>query len=123
MTVKELKEKLSLLNDDAEIILDCHDIHGARINSNFDIQTNDEDDNSPVYFEFSAYERKIQEEKIFNSIKALEVKPNDTVVVSMIPNQLSLRETAKIFEYVKKAFPDNKVNIVIGLDVTIEKGE
>lgn len=40
MTVKELKEKLSLLNDDAEIILDCHDIHGARINSNFGIQTN-----------------------------------------------------------------------------------
>lgn len=51
MTVKELKEKLSLLNDDAEIILDCHDIHGARIKSNFGIQTND-DDNSPVYFEF-----------------------------------------------------------------------
>lgn len=52
MTVKELKEKLSLLNDDAEIILDCHDIHGARIKSNFGIQTNDGDDNSPVYFEF-----------------------------------------------------------------------
>lgn len=52
MTIKELKEKLSLLNDDAEIILDCHDIHGARINSNFGIQTNDRDDNSPVYFEF-----------------------------------------------------------------------
>lgn len=51
------------------------------------------------------------------------MKPNDTVVVSMIPNQLSLRETAKTFEYVKKAFPDNKVNIVIGLDVTIEKGK
>lgn len=52
MTVKELKEKLSLLNDDAEIILDCHNIHGARINSNFGIQTNDGDDNSPVYFQF-----------------------------------------------------------------------
>lgn len=52
MTVKELKEKLSLLNDDAEIILDCHDIHGARIESNFSVQTNDEDNNSPVYFEF-----------------------------------------------------------------------
>lgn len=74
-------------------------------------------------FDFSVYERKIQEEKIFNSIKALEVKPNDTVIVSMIPNQLSLRETAKTFEYFKKAFPDNKVNMVIGLDVTVEKGE
>lgn len=52
MTVKELKEKLSLLNDDAEIILGCHNIHGARINSNFGIQTNDGDDNSPAYFEF-----------------------------------------------------------------------
>lgn len=51
MTVKELKEKLSMLNDDAEIILDCHDIHGARIKSNFSVQTND-GDNSPVYFEF-----------------------------------------------------------------------
>lgn len=51
MTVKELKEKLSLLNDNAEIILDCHDIHGARIKSNFSVQTND-GDNSSVYFEF-----------------------------------------------------------------------
>lgn len=52
MTVKELKEKLSILNDNAEIILDCHDIHGARIDSDFSIQTNDYDDNSPVYFQF-----------------------------------------------------------------------
>lgn len=51
MTVRELKEKLSMLNNDAEIILDCHDIHGARIKSNFSVQTND-GDNSPVYFEF-----------------------------------------------------------------------
>ena len=41
-----------MLNDDAEIILDCHDIHGARIDSDFSIQTNDGNDNSPVYFEF-----------------------------------------------------------------------
>ena len=41
-----------MLNDDAEIILDCHDIHGARIDSDFSIQTNDYDDNSPVYFQF-----------------------------------------------------------------------
>jgi hypothetical protein len=53
MTVQELKSQLTLLNDDAEIILDCHDIHGARIDSNFGIQTNDYDDNSPVYFEFN----------------------------------------------------------------------
>lgn len=52
MTVKELKERLSLLNDNAEIILDCHDIHGARIKSNFSVQTNDGGDNSPVYFKF-----------------------------------------------------------------------
>ena len=51
MTVRELKEKLSTLNNDAEIILDCHDIHGTRIKSNFSVQTND-GDNSPVYFEF-----------------------------------------------------------------------
>lgn len=51
MTVRELKEKLSMFNDDAEIILDCHDIHNARIKSNFSVQTND-GDNSSVYFEF-----------------------------------------------------------------------
>lgn len=52
MTVQELKSRLAMLNDDAEIILDCHDIHGARIDSDFSIQTNDYDDNSPVYFQF-----------------------------------------------------------------------
>ena len=53
MTVQELKRQLAFYNDDAEIILDCHDIHGAIINNNFSIQTNDYDDNSPVFFEFS----------------------------------------------------------------------
>jgi hypothetical protein len=53
MTVKELKEKLSLLNDNANIIFNCEDINSAKINNDFDIQTNDSDDNSPVFFEFS----------------------------------------------------------------------
>lgn len=74
-------------------------------------------------FDISAYERKIQEEKIFNSIKALDVKPNDTVVVSMIPNQISIKNLQSIFKQIKKAFPNNKVTMFIGLDAAIEKGD
>lgn len=71
-------------------------------------------------FDISAHERKIQEEKIFNSIKALEVKPNDVVVVSLIKGQVHMEECKSIFDQMKKMFPDNKVSLVVGLDVTIE---
>jgi len=74
-------------------------------------------------FDISAHERKIQEEKIFNSIKALDVKPNDVVVVSLIEGQVPMEECANVFERMKKMFPDNKVSLVVGLDVTIKKGE
>lgn len=73
-------------------------------------------------FDISAHERKIQEEKIFNSIKALDVKPNDTVVVSLIPNQMSMVNAESIFKQMKKMFPNNKVSLVVGLDVSIENG-
>lgn len=53
-------------------------------------------------FDFSAYERKIQEEKIFNSIKALDVKPNDVVIASLIPNQLNMVECQRVFETTEK---------------------
>lgn len=71
-------------------------------------------------FDFSAYERKIQEEKIFNSIKALDVKPNDVVIASLNRGQVPERELQSIFEQMKKAFPDNKVLLVVGLDANIE---
>lgn len=53
MTVKELKEQLTLLDDNAKIILNCEDINGAEINNEFSVQTNDGDNNSPVFFEFN----------------------------------------------------------------------
>ena len=71
-------------------------------------------------FDFSAHERKIQEEKIFNSIKALDVKPNDVVIASLIEGQVPMKECENIFERMKKMFPDNKISLVVGLDVTIE---
>lgn len=74
-------------------------------------------------FDFSAYERKIQEEKIFNSIKALEVKPNDVVIASLIPNQMSMKKAESIFKQMMQIFPDNQVSLVMGLDVTNKKGE
>ena len=53
MTVGELKRKLQTFNDNAEVILASDCIHGTSINQNFSIQTNDGDDNSPVFIEFS----------------------------------------------------------------------
>lgn len=53
MTVGELKRKLQIYNDNAEVILASDCIHGTIISQDFSIQTNDGDDNSPVYIEFS----------------------------------------------------------------------
>ena len=53
MTVGELKRKLQIFNDNAEVILASDCIHGTSINQDFSIQTNDGDDNSPVFIEFS----------------------------------------------------------------------
>lgn len=52
MTVGELKRKLQVYNDNAEVILASDCIHGTIISQDFSIQTNDEDDNSPVFIEF-----------------------------------------------------------------------
>ena len=52
MTVGELKRKLQTYNDNAEVILASDCIHGTIISQDFSIQTNDEDDNSPVFIEF-----------------------------------------------------------------------
>ena len=53
MTVGELKRNLQCYNDNVEVILASDCIHGTSINQNFSIQTNDGDDNSPVFIEFS----------------------------------------------------------------------
>ena len=53
MTVSELRNKLQYFSDDTEIILTSDCIHGTSINQDFSLQTNDCDDNSPVFIEFS----------------------------------------------------------------------
>ena len=53
MTVGELRNKLQHFSDDTEIILTSDCIHGTSINQDFSIQTNDGDDNSPIFIEFS----------------------------------------------------------------------
>ena len=53
MTVGELRNKFQYFSDDTEIILTSDCIHGTSINQDFSIQTNDGDDNSPVFIEFS----------------------------------------------------------------------
>lgn len=52
MTVGELRNKFQYFSDDTEIILTSDCIHGTSINQDFSIQTNDGDDNSPVFIEF-----------------------------------------------------------------------
>ena len=52
MTVGELKRKLQSYNDNADVILASDCIYGTAINQDFSLQTNDGDDNSPVFIEF-----------------------------------------------------------------------
>lgn len=73
-------------------------------------------------FDFDALERQIREETFINSVKALDVKPNDRVIASLNPNQMPMQEAENIFNQMKKMFPDNKVSLVMGLDVSIENG-
>lgn len=65
MTVGELKRKLECYKDNANIVLTSDCIHGVVINQNFSIQTNDGDDNSPVYIEFSLNNMVVPMKKIF----------------------------------------------------------
>ena len=70
--------------------------------------------------DITAIEREVREQQFINSVKALEVKPNDMVIASLNREQVPEREWKSIFEQMKKMFPDNKVSLVVGLDVSIE---
>ena len=70
--------------------------------------------------DITAIEREIREQQILNSVKTLDVKPDDTVVVSLIKGQVPMDECKSIFDQMKKMFPNNKVSLVVGLDVSIE---
>ena len=52
MTAGELKRKLQCFNDNADVVLTSDCIYGTAINQDFSLQTNDGDDNSPVFIEF-----------------------------------------------------------------------
>ena len=70
--------------------------------------------------DITAIERQIHSETFLNSIKALDVKPDSTVVASIIPNQISYTEAAKMFDGLKAMFPSNEVSMVMGVDITVE---
>lgn len=72
--------------------------------------------------DITAIEREIREQQFINSLKALDVKPNDTVIASLIESQVPMNECKSVFDQMKKAFPDNKVLLVVGLDASIENG-
>jgi hypothetical protein len=70
--------------------------------------------------DITAIKEEVRKQQFFNSLKALSVKPNDTIVASMIPQQISLTETRKLFDTVKAIFPNNEVAMVLGLDISVE---
>lgn len=70
--------------------------------------------------DITAIERQMHSETFLNSVKALDVKPDSTVVASIIPNQISYTEAAKMFDGLKAMFPNNEVSMVMGVDVTVE---
>ena len=70
--------------------------------------------------DITAIERQIHSETFLNSVKALDVKPDSTVVASIIPNQISYTEAAKMFDGLKAMFPSNEVSMVMGVDITVE---
>lgn len=71
-------------------------------------------------FNLSAFERQIHSETFINSVKTLDIKPDSTVVASFIPNQLPMNNAKSMYKQLKKAFPDNKIVLIMGLDITID---
>lgn len=73
MTVGELKRNLQCYNDNVEVVLTSDCIYGTSISQDFSIQTNDGDDNSPVFIEFSLKDMvaPIREEDGLWKIKAI----------------------------------------------------
>ena len=72
--------------------------------------------------DITAIEREVREQQFINSVKTLNVKPNDVVIASLILNQLNMVENQRIFEQLKKLFPNNEVGLMIGLDINTKNG-
>lgn len=70
--------------------------------------------------DITAIEKQIHSETFLNSVRALDVKPDSTVVASIIPNQISSDEALEMFNGLKAMFPSNAVSVVMGADIEIE---
>jgi len=72
--------------------------------------------------DITAIEREARNQQFLNFVKVLNVKPKDVVIASLIPNQLNMVENQRIFEQLKKLFPNNEVGLMIGLDINTKNG-
>lgn len=70
--------------------------------------------------DITAIKEEVRKQQFLNSVKALDVKPDSTVVASIIPNQISYTEATKMFDGLKAMFPSNEVSMVMGVDVAVE---
>lgn len=73
--------------------------------------------------DISALEREIHAKKLINSVKALNIKPEDTIVASLIPNQLHCGDAEELLNELQKMFPDNKVGLILGADLSSQPGD
>lgn len=103
-------------------VLDVDDYQGGRVEVCTSTGTKFIINSSNRIVDITAIERKVHEQQILNSVKALDVKPNDVVVVSLIEGQVPMKECESIFDQMKKMFPDNQVSLVVGLDVNVKNG-
>lgn len=130
--MKDLYDREIQIGD--KCVFYCHYVNGF-VNAEI-LGENNDGDKIDVYTQYfdekslspkriidiTAIEREVREQQFINSVKALDIKPNDTIIASLIKGQVLMNECKSIFDQMKKAFPDNKVLLVVGLDVSIENG-
>ena len=75
---------------------------------------------SDSIIDITSIERETHKQHFINSVKALDVKPNDTVIASIVPEQITYDEAQSLFDSLKEIFPDNKVTVVMGLNISTE---
>ena len=113
-----------LLYDELEqvTVLDIDDYQGGRVEVCTNIETKFIINSPNRIVDITAIRKEVREQQFLNSVKALDVKPNDVVIASLIPNQLNMAECQRVFEQLKKLFPNNEVGLMIGLDVNTKNG-
>ena len=130
--MKDLYDREIQIGD--KCVFYCHYVNGF-VNAEI-LGENNDGDKIDVYTQYfdekslspkriidiTAIEREVREQQFINSVKALDIKPNDRVIASLNPNQMPMGEAKSIFNQMKKMFPDNKVSLVVGLDVSVENG-